>query len=47
MTGTLVNERIIKDPEKKKIPSEKNSAIHFEFFKVIPDINTPKEWKIR
>ena len=29
------------------MPSAKNTAIHFEFFKVIPDISTPKEWKIR
>ena len=43
MKGTLVNDRIIRDPEKIKMPSEKNSAIHFEFFKVIPDMSTPKE----
>ena len=47
MTGKLINARVIKDPEKIKMPSEKNSAIHFAFFKEIPDMSTPKEWKIR
>ena len=43
MKSTLVNDRIIRDPEKIKMPSEKNSATHFEFLKVIPDMSTPKE----
>ena len=47
MTGKLINARVIKDPEKIKMPSEKNSAIHFAFFEEMPDMSIPKEWKIR